>query len=91
MIFNWYKIFNLADFLALGLVSKSYTVTLEDVGDEDFLVVKANMNSVVFRDVLLPIQFNGDNPTVREGDDGTYAVYVKPNQDVYVGIELEDS
>jgi hypothetical protein len=38
MIFDWYKIFNLTDFLALGLISKTYTVTLDEIGDEDFLV-----------------------------------------------------
>lgn len=91
MIFDWYKIFNLNDFLALGLISKSYTIDLQDIGEEDFLVTKENFTSVTFRDVMLPIQFNDENPVVREGDDGTYAVYIKPNNDVYVGIEVEES
>lgn len=91
MIFEWYKIFNLTEFTALGLVSKSYTPTLEDIGEEEFLVVKGNTTSVIFRDVMLPIKFNGDNPTSREGDEGTYGVLLKEStQDVYVGIAVDE-
>lgn len=90
MIFDWYNIFNLDEFLSFGLISKSYFPTLEGIGDEEILVVKSNLTSVIFRDVMLPIQFNGDNPIVREGDDGTYAVYIKENNDVYVGIEVDE-
>lgn len=90
MIFDWWKVFNLTEFQALALVSKSYTLSLEDIGEEDFLVTKSNFTSVIFRDVMLPISLSGSNPTVKEGDDGTYAVYLKPEtQDVYIGIEVE--
>jgi hypothetical protein len=40
---------------------------------------------------MLPIEFDGDNPTVREGDDGTYGVYLKNGTDVWVGIAVEES
>ncbi len=92
MIFDWYKIFNLTEFNALDLVSKTYSATLEDIGDEDFLVVKGNLTSVVYQDVMLPIQLNGENPVVREGDDDTYGVFLDvATQDVYVGIRTDDA
>ena len=87
MNFNWYKLFNLDEFLALGLVSKVYQVVLEGVGQRDILVTYGNEISVVFEDVFMPVQFEGANPFTREGDDATYAVYKDSNGDVHLGIE----
>jgi hypothetical protein len=87
MNFNWFKLFNQNDFQALGLASKTYPVILEGVGQKDVLVTQGNELSVVYEDVILPIQFQGDNPFTRQGDGATYAVYKASNGDVYLGIE----
>lgn len=87
MIFNWYNVFNKTDFLSLGLVSKEYTAVLEDVGEKTFLVTLANEICVSFEDVMIPIKFNENNPTVREGDDAHYGVFIDDSNDVWIGIE----
>lgn len=86
MIFNWFKVFNLTEFLATGLVSKTYLLILEGVGQKDVLVTYGNEISIVYEDVLLPVQFQGDNPFTRIGDNGTYAVYKDAAEDVWLGI-----
>lgn len=87
MTFDWYKIFNLAEFMALNLVSRSLTVVLEGAGEKDILIVRGNTVSIVFEDVFLPIEFEDDNPFVREGDEKSYAVYKDESGDVWLGIE----
>lgn len=89
MTFDWYQIFNLNEFLATGLVSRTYTFVLEGRGQKDVLVTQGNETSIVYEDVLLPVLFNDDNPFVREGDDGTYAVYKDSNDNVWLGFEVE--
>lgn len=86
MIFDWYKIFNLQDFLDLDLVSRTYTVSLEGIGQKDILVTKGNSVSVIYEDVLLPINFADKNPYVRD----TFAVYKDDDDNVYVGVEVEE-
>lgn len=83
MSFDYYFIFNLDEFLALGLVSKTYTLDLEGVGTETFLAVHGSFNSLVFRDVLLPLDSGAQ---VRPGIDGTYTAVVNQSRNVYLGI-----
>ncbi len=90
MIFNWFNIFNLTEFNALGLVSKSYKVILEGIGQKDILVTKGNEVSIVYEDVLLVLNFEAANPFTREGDDATYGIYMDSNNDVWLGIEAEE-
>lgn len=87
MIFNWFKIFNLSEFLATDLVSKEYLVILEGVGQKEILVTRGNQISMVYEDVFLPIQFEDDNPFVRHGDAASYGIYKDANDDVWLGIE----
>jgi hypothetical protein len=87
MNFNWFKLFNLDEFLALGLVSKVYQVVLEGVGQKNILVTSGNLVSIVYDDVLLALEFEADNPFVRQGDDSIYAIYRDSNGDVHLGIE----
>jgi hypothetical protein len=87
MNFYWFNIFNKTDFDALNLISKDLTLNLESIGPETFIITKGFETSVVFRDVILPIQFFGKNPTIREGELANYAVYKDTNEDVWVGIE----
>ena len=89
MTFNWFKLFNLDEFIALDLVSKVYQVVLEGIGQKDILVVHGNETSIVYEDVFLSVMFQGDNPFTREGTEKTYAVYKDENGDVHLGIEAD--
>lgn len=85
-MFDWYSIFNLTDFLDTGLISKTYTLLLEDLGEKSFLITRGNVTSVVFEDQILPLQFNDNNPYQREA----YAVYVDSDNNVWFGFGVEE-
>lgn len=86
MIYDWYNIFNLTEFLAEDLVSKAYEYEFEGADIKTVLVTKGNYTSVLFDDVFLPINLNDRNPFEYEDR----AVYLDENQDVWVGILNED-
>lgn len=77
-----YRIFNTFDFEATGLVSRTYTLELEDIGERDILVTNGTMLSIVYEDILLTINLNEKNPF--EFD--SHMVYVTETGDVYLGI-----
>lgn len=85
MIFKWYKIFNLTDFEATGLVSRTVTLFLQDVGLKDILITKGNFVSMLYEDTFLPINFLDKNPYSTNG----YGIYLDADQDVWLGIEVE--
>ena len=84
-MFTWYKIFNLTEFEALGLVSKEYILNLEGLGQKSVLVFKGNEVSIQYAGVTLPVELNGKNPFEFDG----HAVYLDDNNDVHLGIEIE--
>lgn len=84
-MFDWYKIFNLTEFLALNFVSKDYTYVLEDRGQLTFRAVQGNTVSIVYDDVILPVEFLGANPFTFGG----YSIYKDTNNDVWFGFEIE--
>ncbi len=88
MIYSWYKIFNLTEFEALGLVSKNYTLDFEDLGQKEILVTKGNLVSILYADVFLPIGLSDENPVERDD----HAVYLDDTtQDVYLGIAVDEA
>lgn len=89
MNYQWFLIFNLTEFLATGLVSRTVQAVLEGIGQKDILITKGNEVSIVYEDVFLPIGFTGDNPYSREGEAKTYAVYKDTSENVWLGIEAE--
>jgi hypothetical protein len=86
MLFDWYNLFSLTEFLAEGLVSRTLHVNLEGVGQRDILVTKGNQVSLIYEDVILPINFQNQNPYSRAGEKSTYAVYQDSNNDIWLGI-----
>jgi len=84
MIFMWYRIFNLTDFLATNLVSRTYSLELENVGIKDILVTNGNTISLTYEDVMLSLNLNEKNPFIFEG----HACYLAENQDVYLGLPI---
>lgn len=86
MTYDWYKIFNKAEFESEGLVSKNYEVELEDIGIKDILVTKGNLLNVSFDENFMPLELNDKNPF--EFDD--VAVYLDENDDVWIGYLQEE-
>lgn len=85
--YNWYKIFNLTEFEALGLVSRTYEFVLEGLGLREVLVTKGNTVGVVFDDVFLSLGFLNDEGYFAFED---RAVFLQTaTQDVYVGVKIE--
>ena len=80
---NWYNIFNLDAFVATGLVSRTYNVSLEDIGVVDVEVYRANEVSIQYDGEFMPISFAGKNPYVR----GEYAVYKDGGNNIWLGFE----
>lgn len=87
MIFLWFRIFNLTDFLATGLYSKTYTQELVGVGLKDVLVTNGKTISITYEDVMLSINLNSKNPFVFEG----HGVYLSEAQDVYLGLPINEA
>lgn len=87
MIYNWFKIFNLDEFESLGLTSRTYDLELENVGTKKVLVTKGILVGVTYEDVFLPINLNDKNPFEFEG----LAVYLAPNNNVHLGIAVDES
>lgn len=84
MQYRWFKIFNRTEFEALGLASRTYTKNLQGVGQRDILVTKGALIGVVFDDVFLTLNLNG-NPFAMDDR----AIYQDAANDVYVGIAVE--
>lgn len=94
MIFTWYKVFNRTEFLATGLVSRTYTLILTGIGQKSILVTKGELVSMLYEGIFLPCELNALNPFVKLGEiegDLAYAVIVDSvTDDVYLGIEEPD-
>lgn len=84
MEFNWFLLFNKAEFLATGLVSRLLTVTLEGIGEKQILITKGNEVSITYEGVFLPINFTLKNPFVAD----ERAVFEDDNGDVWLGVKI---
>lgn len=88
MIYDWFKIFNLTEFNAAGLVSREYVLELEDIGQKSILVTKGDLVSVLYDDVFLSLNLNAHNPFEFEN----HAVYLDPlTNDVHLGVNGRES
>lgn len=87
MIYDWFLIFNLDAFNALDLTSKTYEMTLENIGPVEVLVTKGIGVSMLYNGVFLTVELNDKNPFEFEN----HAVFIKENNDVYLGIAVEES
>lgn len=80
----WFKIFNLVEFNATGLVSRSFTYNLTGKGIKTFLVTKGNLVSITHEGIMLSIGLNEKNPFEFEG----HAIYLDENDDVFWGFPI---
>ena len=85
MIYTWFKIFNITEFDALNLISKTYTFILDGVGQKDILVTKGVTYGMTYEGDFLSLNMIDRNPFEFEG----YAIYVDADQNVYLGIEVQ--
>jgi hypothetical protein len=86
MIFNWYKLFNKAEFLSDGLVSRTLTLNLEGLGQKEVHVTFGNLLSITYEGVFLSLDLNDKNPFYFEG----HSVYLDADDDVWLGIEVPE-
>ena len=86
MIYNWYQLFDLSDFEAEGLVSKTLDVELEGLGRQEILITKGNTVAISYDDAFLPVNFLEMNPYENNG----YAVYLDSNDKVHLGIPADE-
>lgn len=84
MIFDWYKVFNLDEFLAEQITSREMILLLESIGRTVLLISRGNLVSISFNDVFLPVNFSGDEPYVDSG----YASYLDEDNNVWFGVEV---
>ncbi len=81
-MWNWFKIFNLDEFLATELVSRTYTLNLVGIGEKDILVTQGNEVGMVYEGVFLVLNFADANPFVFEA----LGIYKDSNNDVFLGV-----
>lgn len=85
MEYTWFKIFNKTEFEALGLVSKTYTLNLDGVGEKEILVTKGVAIGMLYEGVFLSLELGDENPFEFED----HAIYLDASNDVYLGIAVE--
>lgn len=86
MIFDWYRLFNLTEWRAEELPSRTLIIDLEDRGRTEFLISEGNETGILYDDEFLPVNFLEQNPYVKNG----YAVYLDANDDVHFGFEVPE-
>ena len=86
MIYKWYFIFNYAEFVATGLVSRTYSVILSGIGAKDILVTQGNYVGLTYDGTFLAIGLNDKNPL--EFD--SMAVYKDESDNVFLGFLQAD-
>lgn len=84
MIFDWYKIFNLDDFLDTQLVSRELVLNFEGLGRTIVLVTRGNTVAITYNDTFLPVNIAATNPYIENG----LASFIDEENDVYLGIEV---
>ena len=82
MIFDWFNLFNLTEFMATGLVSRTLTRTLEGIGNRDILITSGDFVGITYEGVFLCIDMADQNPFVMDG----CAVYVDEDDNVWLGV-----
>ncbi len=82
MIYDWYKIINRTEFLALGLTSRALDLNLDGIGEKTVIIFSGVGVSLLYDDVFLSAELNEVNPFEFED----HAIYVDSNDDVWLGI-----
>jgi hypothetical protein len=84
--YDWYDIFNLNEFLATGLPSRTIKVLLVGIGLKTIQIVRGVGVSIVYEGVMLRIGLNDKNPF----EFGGYAVALETDGNVAFGVAREN-
>lgn len=82
MIYNWYFITDLQEFIDAGVISRKFDLIFPD-GRKEILLTFGNLAAITVDDIFLPIYMNETNPFERDG----YAVYYDSEGGVWLGID----
>lgn len=82
---NWYNLFSKPDFEATGLVQRIINASLNEIGDKEIIISKGNLLTVLYDGVLLPVNFQDQNPFT---PDDTHYVYIDDDQNVWLGVAI---
>lgn len=86
-IYNWFKIFNLSDFLDTELVSQKFNFSLSGVGDSEFTAVLGNVVSLIYLDECMPVNMYPEQLYQKNN----YAIYRDDlTGDVWFGFLVEE-
>ncbi len=86
MLYDWYQLFNLTDWLATGLVARTLIVNLESRGRTVFEITQGNETSVRYGDQFLSVNFLEMNPNPGVESGSLYAVYLDADNNVWFGF-----
>lgn len=87
MTYTWYWLFARAEFESTGLVSRTLTLNLDQIGLKDILITYSQLLGVTYDGVFLALGLNDKNPFEMSG----YALY-EDERGIWLGIaEAEDA
>ena len=83
MGWNWYELFDRAEFEATGLVSRTLTVILSGLGEKEILITRGNLLGILIDDVFLAVSLDENNPFIRSG----YGILEDEEGKIWLGVE----
>lgn len=86
MIYDWYKLADLNDFISSELVSTEMEFILPVIGKKTVLFTKGNLYCMLYEGVFLSLDLNDVTPF--EFDD--HACFLDDQNFVWLGIKNED-
>lgn len=78
----WFYIFNSDEFEASGLVSRTYSLVLDGIGQKDILVTQGNLLGMTYEETYLALNLNDQEVTVMDD----FAIYRDTNKNVWLGF-----
>lgn len=85
--YNTYKIFNLDEFEATGLVSRTIQAVLSGIGLKEILITKGNLFGILYDGVFLCLNVNEKNYLEFDG----HSIFIDENNDVHLGIAVPET
>ena len=83
---DWYKIFNLNEFDALGVPDFSVSVELAERGQQTFRILKGFLYSVIVDDIILTPMLNDRNGFNKD----TRSAYIDEENNLWIGYAPEN-
>ena len=81
MNYTWYFIFERSEFEADGLVSRTYVLNLDGIGQKNVLVTQGELLGITYEGVFVALGLNEKNPFEMDG----FAIF-EDDRGVWLGI-----